>query len=147
MSSNNKELYKPGLKVHTLIRKAPDGLKFRIQDNRYTPEIYEIENVYTQEFAVPMYKIKGIGETLFYKYELLPATENELADDKLILEEGDGKVFYVEKLIDKKIINDLVHFLVKWKNCPSSQNTWEPRYRLIKTPLLKRMIDRYDGNI
>ena len=90
-----------------------------------------------------MYEIKGISETLYYKYELSPATEQEIKEASPILEEDD-KLFYLEKLVGKKLRNGLVHFLVKWQKFPDSQNSWEARHKLIKTPLLKNVIGRFD---
>lgn len=33
--------------------------------------------------------------------------------------------YEVEKVVDKKSIGGKVHYLLKWKNYPDSENTWE----------------------
>ena len=41
------------------------------------------------------------------------------------------EVFYVEKIIDKKIgRSGRVEYLLKWKNYPESESTWEPENNL-----------------
>ncbi len=38
-----------------------------------------------------------------------------------------GKTYEVEDVIDKKEVDGKTLYLVKWKNYPKSQNTWEPK--------------------
>ena len=46
--------------------------------------------------------------------------------------ESTQKRFIVEALLGRKKIKNKIHFLVKWKNYPTSKNTWESREHLIK---------------
>ncbi len=39
---------------------------------------------------------------------------------------GSGQVFIVEKVINKKVENGKIYYLLKWKHYPDSANTWEP---------------------
>lgn len=34
--------------------------------------------------------------------------------------------FIVEKILDKRIKNNKIEYLIKWKNYPKHQSTWEP---------------------
>ena len=42
----------------------------------------------------------------------------------------DNKIYYVEKIINKKIENNKTIYLVKWKDYSSKYNTWEPEENL-----------------
>ena len=122
--------------VHIILPKPKGG--FRAQDKRFSDTVYKVENIIIKELNIPMYKIKGISEKLFYKDELLIARNQEENDE---LEEDE---FIVEMLLDKKTIKGKVCYLVKWDGFTNDDNTWEPRKELYKNPLLKRMIDKYE---
>ena len=55
-------------------------------------------------------------------------------------------VYYeVEKIVDKRTnVYGLVEYLVKWKNYPPSENTWEPKKNLKK---LDYMIKEYENGM
>ena len=38
----------------------------------------------------------------------------------------DQEVFYVDKILDSKMVNEKHYYLIKWYGCPDSENTWEP---------------------
>ncbi len=61
---------------------------------------------------------------------------------------GKGRevVYYeVEKIVNKRTnVYGLVEYLVKWKNFPSSDNTWEPKKNLKR---LDYMIKEYENGI
>ena len=42
----------------------------------------------------------------------------------------DGEYYEVERICKYKIKNGKRHYLIKWKNFPSSSNTWEPEENL-----------------
>ena len=46
--------------------------------------------------------------------------ESEYADDM------DEQIYTVEKIVKMRIKNGVKEYRVKWLNCPSSDNTWEP---------------------
>ena len=41
----------------------------------------------------------------------------------------------VEKIVDQKIINKEIHYLVKWENYDANENTWEPEINLLEDNL------------
>ena len=57
---------------------------------------------------------------------------------------GRGVVYYeVEKIVNKRTnVYGLVEYLVKWKNFPSTDNTWEPKKNLKR---LDYMIKEYEN--
>jgi hypothetical protein len=63
--------------------------------------------------------------------ELLPSTEIE---DK----------YYVEKFINKKVVNKKTFYLVKWKDYSLKQSTWEEEKQLkedLGEPHFKKLVD------
>jgi hypothetical protein len=51
------------------------------------------------------------------------------------------KLYKVEAIVSKKSIKGQTHYLIKWKNYPSSQNTWEPIKHLEN---VKWMVDEFN---
>ena len=56
----------------------------------------------------------------------------------------DGSIYYVEKILNKKIKNDKLYYLVKWMDWPTSESTWEPIENLEN---VLYMIKEFDDNI
>jgi hypothetical protein len=52
------------------------------------------------------------------------------------IEVGKNKVYEVEKILDKRTVIDkgkkVVEMLIKWKNYPTSESTYEPRAVIMK---------------
>ncbi|XP_055629750.1 chromobox protein homolog 3-like [Toxorhynchites rutilus septentrionalis] len=51
---------------------------------------------------------------------------------------GDAKEYEVEQILDRRIRRGKVQFLIKWKGCNHSENTWEPEEHLNCLNLLER---------
>jgi hypothetical protein len=52
--------------------------------------------------------------------------------------------YYVEKILDKKIEDGEVRYLVKWENYPDEDSTWEPVENLSNS---KHLIEDFDKNL
>ena len=58
----------------------------------------------------------------------------------------DGKeAWYVERIVNKKVVKNKVYYLVKWCDYPSFENTWEPATTLKKQA--KEHVDYYEESL
>jgi hypothetical protein len=113
----------------------PIDKKFRSADVRYSIKPVKIEQVILNGDNPPMYQLEGL--TPWYtKEQLLVANEGRLPPDST------QSKFVVDKIIDKKKIKGLIHYLVKWKGYGDDGNTWEKRAKLIQdVPVLVKEFD------
>lgn len=51
--------------------------------------------------------------------------------------EAEGEVFKVEKVLGKRVRNDRVEYLLKWKGYPESENCWEPEENILSRELIE----------
>ncbi|XP_070496655.1 chromo domain-containing protein cec-1-like [Chironomus tepperi] len=56
----------------------------------------------------------------------------------------DDEIYYVEKILDRKVIKDKPYYYIKWEGYTESDNTWEPAENLDKT-LIKIFEAKYYG--
>ena len=71
--------------------------------------------------------------------------------DLLFLPTGDvvkkakkGTTYYVEEILEKKLIDQKVNYLVKWKGYSSKDNTYEPYSELKKNDAVHDMIKEFN---
>jgi transposase InsO family protein len=58
--------------------------------------------------------------------------------------ENDEQEYEAEEILDSRVNNGVLEYLVKWKDYTSAENTWEPRKHLANSPrLLEEFHQRY----
>ena len=67
--------------------------------------------------------------SVFHAFMLQPCDQFILLQIKSMLIESDEE-YEVERILDKKIISEAAHYLVKWKEYDISESTWEPKQNL-----------------
>ena len=55
---------------------------------------------------------------------------------------GDNDIYYVEKILDRRKVNDRLEYKIKWDGYPMNQSTWEPLENL-RTAM--ELVDEYDN--
>uniref|UniRef100_A0A0M3ITI6 Chromo domain-containing protein n=1 Tax=Ascaris lumbricoides TaxID=6252 RepID=A0A0M3ITI6_ASCLU len=67
---------------------------------------------------------------------------------KSAIEELDNDEFEAEQIIDKRVspCGRRIHYLVKWKEYPVSESTWEPPANLVNCKELIREYERLHGD-
>ena len=53
--------------------------------------------------------------------------------------------FEIEDILDSKRLNRRLHYLIKWKGCPDSENSWEPLVNISVRGLIKEFHPRNPG--
>ena len=106
---------------------------FRVGDYRFDSTPRKITDVflYSGKPAV-RYRVTGIKNVSYADYELMPAKE-------------DVDKYKVERIVAKKKIKGKLHFLIKWKGYPKSQNTWEPKTTLMLD--VPELVEEYEQSI
>jgi len=132
---------KYNISVGDKVRLAIEKDKIRKSDIKYTKEIFTVHKVVWGKGQKPAkYKVKDEhGEVLkgYLSYEQL---------QKIDKVENTGKtpdVYYiVEKLLKKRKYRGQVQYFVKWKGYPHSENTFEPREKLLED--VPDMVNKFD---
>ena len=55
---------------------------------------------------------------------------------------GDNDIYYVEKILDRRKVNDRYEYKIKWEGYPMNQSTWEPLENL-RTAM--ELVDEYNN--
>ena len=55
---------------------------------------------------------------------------------------GDNDIYYVEKILDRRKVNDRYEYKIKWEGYPMNQSTWEPLENL-RTAM--ELVEEYDN--
>lgn len=109
--------------------------KFRSADIKYSLRPTKITFIKLSPDNVPLYGLEG-KKALYSKEVLIPVNSDKIRMPPKHLQAK----HVVEKILDKKKIDDKVHFLIKWEDEPA---TWEPRTTLIKE--IPDLIKAYDS--
>jgi hypothetical protein len=118
--------------------------KFRSSDIKWTPDVYVITDVLVCPNMPIMYKTNKDKHARTYQ-QLLKVRTN--IEDQPILPIGDVEEnrYEVEKLLNRKIENKKVYYLVKWKHYPKTKATWEDRKELLKD--VPNLIKKYESKL
>ena len=54
---------------------------------------------------------------------------------------GDNDIYFIERILDRRRVNDRLEYKIKWEGYPMSQSTWEP---LSNLQTAKELVDEYD---
>ena len=54
---------------------------------------------------------------------------------------SDDNIYYIERILDRRKVNDKYEYKIKWENYPMSQSTWEPLTNL-QTAI--ELVEEYD---
>lgn len=116
----------------------PTDRRFRSGDIRYSITPAKIRTIRTSPTNPPLYGLEG-KKALYSREVLIPVKEEEIK----LPPSSTQRIFEIEKLLNKKVIDGLIHFLVKWKN--GDEPTWEPRRTLIRE--VPNLIKEYDNSL
>ena len=96
-------------------------------------KIIEAMNKFKQTFRLKLSSVMKIHPMIFI-VQLKSITSssdsydrNFVFDSSIVLNEHaniDALFYEIERLIDKRIIKDKIHYLIKWKNCEHQHNVW-----------------------
>ena len=123
--------------------------KFRSGDIRWDKTVRTIKYVLIRRDEPPMYLLDGkfgqmqvepVGYTR-NQLQIVDANEVQPKDIKPI-NKIDKNRFEVEKLLERKKIKGVFHYLVKWKNYPKSEATYETRRTLMND--IPQLVERFD---
>ena len=106
----------------------------KLSNQRVGPfKIIEAVNKSKQAFRLELPPVMKIHSVIFIA-QLESATpppdsydRNPVLDPSIVLNEHantDALFYEIERLVDKRIIRDKAHYLVKWKNCGHQHNVW-----------------------
>ena len=156
-SGESLDLIPIGTKVRVMLDSPVDVAheqklygKFRKSDIRYNQEIRTVKEFIVKPGFPPMYLLDGnigprktdaIART---KQQLQIVDPNEEAPEasKIMPRKLQSKTFVIQKILDKKKVNNRIYYSIKWKGFP--QPTLEPRSNLIK--MVPKLIKEYDDS-
>lgn len=146
------KLLKIGQKVRLLLDKPINNTNnsriygtFRSGDTRWTPKTYKITEVLLKPGFPPMYLTDANDDVARTKNQLSVVEENEKEPDSKYIR-GKPEHYIISKIVDKKIENRKILYLVKWKGFDNTKNTWEPSTTFDRTQDLKDMRKQFNKN-
>jgi hypothetical protein len=143
-NKNNDDLLDEGTKVRVALDAPLDAAdnsklhgKFRATDIRWYKEPTKIKQILLRPDQPPMYLTEQFPHTPYLRERLQVVGEVENNPPENL-----QRKFIVEKLLEKKKIKNKIHYLVKWKGKPASENSYEPRTNLIQD--IPEMVKAFD---
>lgn len=134
-SGDSCNLLDVGDKVRVVLE-APESVlngtrlhgKFRASDVRWDRVTREISKVILKPDFPPLYLLNNDKNTAYTKNQLQLVSKNE----KTFKQKPTEDRYEVQKLLDRKVKNKVIYYLVLWRGYPKSQATWQKRSELIK---------------
>jgi hypothetical protein len=107
--------------------------KFRSADLRFSPQEYKITSINVMPNQPILYGTDADTHLRTYQ-QLLKVGEPELyfKEPEKPVGKVDNDRFEFEKILERKVENNKIYYLVKWKNYPKKNATWELKTELIK---------------
>lgn len=134
-ATENEELIPEGTDVRVALDAPREVLttghklhgKFRAGDIRWEKDPTEVKQILLAPAQPVMYLTERYPHTAYLAEQLQIVPEDENNPPESII-----RKFTIEKLLNRKKVKNRIYFLVKWKNYPSSYNSWEPRTTLME---------------
>ena len=150
------DMLEQGTKVRVALDAPRDFLSgkrhtgnFRETDVRFNPKIQTITHSLIKLDQPPLYIVDD-DETVAYtknQLQVVPISESKPRLSAILpVERKKGKeVYHVEKLIDRKKIDNRIKFKVRWKGFSSKHDTWQKRTELIED--VPELVKEYEKNM
>jgi hypothetical protein len=106
-----------------------------IQQNQQTKEVEEIGGSSSDGGDIDLEVTSPVDQAEEKQVE--GSQGGDVIPEEIIAEQSEsftsqeGTFYEVCKILDKRLINGYVEYLVKWKNLPIEESTWEPEQNLI----------------
>jgi hypothetical protein len=138
---NKQPKFKVGDLVHYALDYPENALgnkqntaNFRMGDYRWSKQPKKIIKIMYMNGQIP------------YRYVLNDPYHVSYTENQLMKSDEDNEKWIVEKILDKKKLNNKVYYLVKWKGYNIKDATWESYKELVKDGL-KKMINDYNSHL
>lgn len=123
--------------IRTTDNKRLNGT-FRTSDIRFSPKIYEIEEVLLKPGYPPMYLIDDGTTVARTKNQLQPVAKNMKEPDAKYIR-GTPENYIVAEILNKRRNGNKTEYLLRWKGFKANESTWEKVDILNRTKDLKQM--------
>ena len=129
--------------LDTAGRKLHGG--FRATDIRWSRKISKVSNIIIDDGEPILYQVDDKPTSYTYN-QLQFVNEAKLNEPPASVIEGTPETYVVKAIKDKRTHQRKIQYLIQWKGYPKPEDyTWEPRTELIKKPLIKKLIEKYES--
>jgi len=129
--------------VDTAGRKLHGG--FRATDIRWSRKLSKVTNIIIDNDEPVMYQIDDKPTSYTYN-QLQFVNPEKLNEPPSSVIEGTPSTYVVKAIKGKRTHNRKIQYLIAWKGYPKPEDfTYENRADLIKNPLIKKMIEKYES--
>lgn len=119
---------------------------FRATDIRWSRKLSKITNIIIDNDEPVMYQVDDKSVSYTFN-QLQPVNEEKLQEPigELVIQ-GKQSQYVVKAIKGKRKNKGKIEYQIQWKGYPKEKDyTWEKRTELIKNPLIKTLIDKYDS--